>query len=169
MVLLLGRRTLGDVKVLQQASGQIIDPAMDPDILAFTSSLRPGIGNSMSFGEISDLGLDVLLDQNGHSFLVGDGRELEGSRESGQRVKPTVQGGINGQGCDRRDRAVERQVGRLSGPETSSSTSALCMSDNNNYRVEKRTKMVGMMIEQLKKKASTVFNTEIIDGISEDR
>lgn len=90
------RRALGDTEILQFASGKVINPAMNPNILPLSTFVGPGINDSRSLAEVLYLRSDVLLNQDGKSFFFRDTRKLEGSCESCEGSKEAIDGTMGG-------------------------------------------------------------------------
>jgi len=49
---------------------------MNPDLLPLPGTLLPGVANGNGVGEVLNLRLDILLDDDRKGLGVGDGREL---------------------------------------------------------------------------------------------
>jgi len=69
---------------------------VEPHTLSFVGALGPSILDSDSVGKILDLSLDILLNEKGKSFGMGDGRDLQGSGQLREGLEPSIEGRISG-------------------------------------------------------------------------
>lgn len=141
-------RAAGNLKVSQLALGQIVDPAVHPDVLALLAFVRPRVHDRRRHAQVLDLHLDVLLNDQRQRLSLGHARELERRDELGERGQPLVERRIGREaGVDHAGLCAGGKGGRARSTETRSGTSTLSVADDDDWNGgEKTKKSVGMAV-----------------------